>query len=132
VELSLFVMALVVVYLLPGPDMILLLETGARQGKTLPLLLRWAGYGPLFSCSFVGRWVLGAVRFVHPVQVSVMVRLQTKFLARLSPQCATVSASIMILHHHIASVSARSSACNPIQLLSHNAAIVERCKIWHV
>jgi threonine/homoserine/homoserine lactone efflux protein len=35
VELGLFVMALVVVYLLPGPDMILLLETGARQGKFL-------------------------------------------------------------------------------------------------
>ncbi len=36
-DLSLFVMALVVVYLLPGPDMILLLETGARQGKSLAL-----------------------------------------------------------------------------------------------
>ncbi|MDP2762689.1 MAG: LysE family translocator [Sideroxyarcus sp.] len=36
-EFSLFVMALVVVYLLPGPDMILLLETGARQGKSLAL-----------------------------------------------------------------------------------------------
>lgn len=36
-ELGLFVMALVVVYLLPGPDMILLLETGARQGKSLAL-----------------------------------------------------------------------------------------------
>jgi len=32
---SLFVMALVVVYLLPGPDMILLLGTGARHGKWL-------------------------------------------------------------------------------------------------
>lgn len=31
--LWLFFMALVVVYLLPGPDMILLLQTGARQGK---------------------------------------------------------------------------------------------------
>jgi threonine/homoserine/homoserine lactone efflux protein len=29
----LFFMALAVVYLLPGPDMILLLQTGARQGK---------------------------------------------------------------------------------------------------
>jgi threonine/homoserine/homoserine lactone efflux protein len=37
VEISLFVMALVVVYLLPGPDMILLLETGLRQGKLLAL-----------------------------------------------------------------------------------------------
>jgi len=37
VEFGLFVMALVVVYLLPGPDMILLLETGARQGKSLAL-----------------------------------------------------------------------------------------------
>jgi len=37
VELGLFVMALVVVYLLPGPDMILLLETGARQGRSLAL-----------------------------------------------------------------------------------------------
>ncbi|MEN2395755.1 LysE family translocator [Pseudomonas halotolerans] len=32
-ELWLFFMALVVVYLLPGPDMILLLQTGARQGR---------------------------------------------------------------------------------------------------
>ncbi|MGY2185442.1 LysE family translocator [Pseudomonas sp. MAG733B] len=32
-ELWLFFMALAVVYLLPGPDMILLLQTGARQGK---------------------------------------------------------------------------------------------------
>ena len=31
--LGLFFMALAVVYLLPGPDMILLLQTGARQGK---------------------------------------------------------------------------------------------------
>ena len=31
--LWLFVMALAVVYLLPGPDMILLFQTGARQGK---------------------------------------------------------------------------------------------------
>jgi threonine/homoserine/homoserine lactone efflux protein len=33
VGLWLFFMALAVVYLLPGPDMILLLQTGARQGK---------------------------------------------------------------------------------------------------
>jgi|SRR5689334_107048 threonine/homoserine/homoserine lactone efflux protein len=32
-ELWLFFMALTVVYLLPGPDMILLLQTGVRQGK---------------------------------------------------------------------------------------------------
>ncbi|OAB51235.1 LysE family translocator [Pseudomonas thivervalensis] len=31
--LGLFLMALTVAYLLPGPDMILLLQTGARQGK---------------------------------------------------------------------------------------------------
>ncbi len=36
-EIGLFVMALGVVYLLPGPDMILLLETGARQGRSLAL-----------------------------------------------------------------------------------------------
>lgn len=36
-ELWLFMMALAVVYLLPGPDMILLLQTGARQGKTAAL-----------------------------------------------------------------------------------------------
>ncbi|KAB0648881.1 LysE family translocator, partial [Acinetobacter bohemicus] len=36
-ELWLFLMALSVVYLLPGPDMILLLQTGARQGKALAL-----------------------------------------------------------------------------------------------
>ncbi len=35
--LWLFFMALAVVYLLPGPDMILLLQTGARQGKGLAL-----------------------------------------------------------------------------------------------
>ena len=32
-----FFMALAVVYLLPGPDMILLLQTGARQGKAAAL-----------------------------------------------------------------------------------------------
>lgn len=36
-ELWLFAMALAVVYLLPGPDMILLLQTGARQGKSAAL-----------------------------------------------------------------------------------------------
>ena len=35
--LWLFFMALAVVYLLPGPDMILLLQTGARQGKAAAL-----------------------------------------------------------------------------------------------
>lgn len=35
--LWLFFMALAVVYLLPGPDMILLLQTGARQGKGVAL-----------------------------------------------------------------------------------------------
>lgn len=32
-----FFLALAVVYLLPGPDMILLLQTGARQGKAAAL-----------------------------------------------------------------------------------------------
>jgi len=36
-ELWLFLAALSVAYLLPGPDMILLLQTGARQGKALAL-----------------------------------------------------------------------------------------------
>ena len=35
--LGLFFMALAVVYLLPGPDMILLLQTGARQGRSAAL-----------------------------------------------------------------------------------------------
>ncbi|MGE7956492.1 LysE family translocator [Pseudomonas sp. NPDC089530] len=36
-QLWVFFLALAVVYLLPGPDMILLLQTGARQGKNLAL-----------------------------------------------------------------------------------------------
>jgi threonine/homoserine/homoserine lactone efflux protein len=36
-ELWMFFIAVAVVYLLPGPDMILLLQTGARQGKTAAL-----------------------------------------------------------------------------------------------
>lgn len=36
-ELWLFFMALTVAYLLPGPDMILVLQTGARQGKAAAL-----------------------------------------------------------------------------------------------
>ncbi|AZD18984.1 LysE family translocator [Pseudomonas chlororaphis] len=36
-QLWMFFLALAVVYLLPGPDMILLLQTGARQGKGLAL-----------------------------------------------------------------------------------------------
>lgn len=36
-DLWMFFLALAVVYLLPGPDMILLLQTGARQGKAAAL-----------------------------------------------------------------------------------------------
>lgn len=35
--MSAFLIALAVVYLLPGPDMILLLQTGARQGRAMAL-----------------------------------------------------------------------------------------------
>ncbi len=36
-EMTAFLIALAVVYLLPGPDMILLLQTGARQGRATAL-----------------------------------------------------------------------------------------------
>lgn len=36
-EMGVYLVALAVVYLLPGPDMILLLQTGARQGRNLAL-----------------------------------------------------------------------------------------------
>lgn len=36
-DIGLFLLALAMIYLLPGPDMILLLQTGARQGRTLAL-----------------------------------------------------------------------------------------------
>ncbi len=36
-DIGVFLMALAVAYLLPGPDMILLLQTGARQGRALAL-----------------------------------------------------------------------------------------------
>ncbi|WP_166362224.1 LysE family translocator [Pseudomonas akapageensis] len=36
-EMGVYLIALAVVYLLPGPDMILLLQTGARQGRNLAL-----------------------------------------------------------------------------------------------
>ncbi len=36
-DIGLFLVALAVVYLLPGPDMLLLLQTGARQGKAQAL-----------------------------------------------------------------------------------------------
>ncbi|NMY11944.1 LysE family translocator [Pseudomonas veronii] len=36
-EMAVYLIALAVVYLLPGPDMILLLQTGARQGRDLAL-----------------------------------------------------------------------------------------------
>ena len=47
--LWLFFMALAVVYLLPGPDMILLLQTGARQGKG-PALATAVGLGIARGC----------------------------------------------------------------------------------
>ncbi|MDF3198159.1 LysE family translocator [Pseudomonas sp. 1912-s] len=48
-ELWLFLVALAVVYLLPGPDMILLLQTGARQGKAMALATA-AGLGVARAC----------------------------------------------------------------------------------
>ncbi|AOE64413.1 LysE family translocator [Pseudomonas corrugata] len=48
-EFWLFLMALTVVYLLPGPDMILLLQTGARQGKG-PALATAVGLGIARGC----------------------------------------------------------------------------------
>lgn len=44
-----FLVALAVVYLLPGPDMILLLQTGARQGKAMALATA-AGLGLARVC----------------------------------------------------------------------------------
>ncbi|KAF1022707.1 MAG: Leucine efflux protein [Pseudomonas sp.] len=48
-ELWMFMVALAVVYLLPGPDMILLLQTGARQGKAMALATA-AGLGLARAC----------------------------------------------------------------------------------
>jgi len=50
--LWLFFMALTVVYLLPGPDMILLLQTGARQGKSAALATA-VGLGIARGCHVV-------------------------------------------------------------------------------
>jgi threonine/homoserine/homoserine lactone efflux protein len=50
--LGLFFMALAVVYLLPGPDMILLLQTGARQGKGAALATA-VGLGIARGCHVV-------------------------------------------------------------------------------
>ena len=36
-NMALYLTALIMVFLLPGPDMILLLQTGARQGRALAL-----------------------------------------------------------------------------------------------
>jgi len=51
-EFWLFLMALTVAYLLPGPDMILLLQTGARQGKG-PALATAVGLGIARGCHVV-------------------------------------------------------------------------------
>ena len=73
--LGLFFMALAVVYLLPGPDMILLLHTGARQGKGAALatavglaiargchvVLAALGLAALFKAA---PWTFDAVRLV--------------------------------------------------------------------
>ncbi|MEB0047088.1 MULTISPECIES: LysE family translocator [unclassified Pseudomonas] len=48
-QLWLYFMALAVVYLLPGPDMILLLQTGARQGKSAALATA-VGLGVARAC----------------------------------------------------------------------------------
>jgi len=72
---GLFFMALVVVYLLPGPDMILLLQTGARHGKGAALatavglaiargchvVLAALGLAALFKAA---PWTFDAVRLV--------------------------------------------------------------------
>lgn len=72
-ELGVFLVALAVVYLLPGPDMILLLQTGARQGRAQALatalglalarsvhvLLAGAGLAVLFKSA---PWALDGVR----------------------------------------------------------------------
>lgn len=46
-DTSAFLIALAVVYLVPGPDMLLLFQTGARQGVARrwspPSALRWLG-----------------------------------------------------------------------------------------
>ncbi|NUT89915.1 LysE family translocator [Pseudomonas corrugata] len=74
-EFWLFLMALTVVYLLPGPDMILLLQTGARQGKG-PALATAAGLAIARGCHVVlaalglsalfktAPWTFDAVRLV--------------------------------------------------------------------
>ena len=73
--LGLFFMALAVVYLLPGPDMILLLQTGARHGKGAALatavglaiargchvVLAALGLAALFKAA---PWTFDAVRLV--------------------------------------------------------------------
>ncbi|QJI14636.1 LysE family translocator [Pseudomonas sp. ADAK22] len=51
-ELWLFLMALSAAFLLPGPDMILLLQTGARQGKALALTTA-IGLGLARACHVV-------------------------------------------------------------------------------
>ena len=51
-ELWLFLIALSVAFLLPGPDMILLLQTGARQGKALALTTA-IGLGLARACHVV-------------------------------------------------------------------------------
>ena len=53
-----FFMALAVVYLLPGPDMILLLQTGARQGKGAALATA-VGLGIARGCH------VGSVSYTH-------------------------------------------------------------------
>lgn len=72
--LGLFFIALTVVFLLPGPDMILLLQTGARQGRSAALATA-AGLGIARGCHVAlaafglaalfkaAPWTFDAVRF---------------------------------------------------------------------
>ena len=57
-SLWLFFLALAVVFLLPGPDMILLLQTGARQGRGAALG-RWLQHSP--TAQRVQQWLFGSL-----------------------------------------------------------------------
>ena len=53
-DTSAFLIALAVVYLVPGPDMLLLFQTGARQGRRAALVTAPVSYTHL--CRLAGAW----------------------------------------------------------------------------
>lgn len=99
-ELWLFLMALSVAFLLPGPDMILLLQTGARQGKALALTTA-IGLGLARACHVVLAGMGLATLFkVAPWTFDVVRLGGAAYLLWLGVQCLRANGLLLLDASH--------------------------------